>query len=118
MQRLQVPLRSSGLRHKGLPRPPRIADDFTPLIKRWLRKFYNQYHRFPAYWRLDSGGEFLNHELIEFFDNKGIEYKFTTTNAKNQNATSERKIGVIWTATLKSLAHSGVPMQFRCYCAI
>ena len=93
-------------------------DDFTPLIKRWLRKFYNQYHRFPAYWRFDSGGEFLNHELIEFFDNKGIEYKFTTTNAKNQNATSERKIGVIWTATLKSLAHSGVPMQFWCYCAI
>ena len=92
--------------------------DFQPIAKRWLRTFANIYNRYPVWWKFDQGGEFLNQELIDMLERRGIKCAFSTTAAHNQNAFSERKIGVTWTATLKALALSGVPMQFWCYCAI
>jgi hypothetical protein len=71
-----------------------------------------------VWWKFDQGDEFLNQELIDILEKRGIKCAFSTTIAHNQNAYSERKISVTWTATLKALAHSGVPMQFWCYCAI
>ena len=90
-------------------------DDFTPILKRWLRRFYNKYKRFPAFWRFDSGTENLNHEMLDFLANAGVEVEATATKQSNENSYAERKIGVIWRATRMSLAHSGVPMPFWCY---
>ena len=92
--------------------------DFESIAKHWLRKFYNIYQRYPEWWKFDQGGEFLNGELADELKRRSISFVFSTTNAHNQNAYSERKIGVIWNATLKTLASSAVPMQFWCYCAI
>lgn len=92
--------------------------DFAGIIKRWIRKLGNVLGRYPAYWKFDSGTEFLNHTVISELEKHGITLLYTTTAAHNQNSYSERKIGVIWKAVKKVLAHSGVPMQFWCYCAI
>ena len=92
--------------------------DFEPIAKHWLRKFYNIYQRYPEWWKFDQGGEFLNGELAAELSKRNITFVFATTNAHNQNAYSERKIGVVWNAVLKTLATSAVPMQFWCFCAI
>ena len=92
--------------------------DFTPLMKRWLRKFNNKYKRFPTIWRFDSGGEFLNHELLNFLWKGGVEVEYSTTKQSNQNSFAERKIGVIWRIVRILLSFSGLPMQFWCYCAM
>ena len=94
-----------------------LKSDFTPIITRWLRKFYNTYGRYPEQWKFDQGGEFLNDKLKEMLEKKGTTFIFSTTQAHNQNAYSERKIGVVWNSVMKMLAGSGVPMQFWCYCA-
>ena len=91
--------------------------DFTPIAKRWIRKFYNEYKRYPEYWKFDQGGEFLNKSLTDELENRGVKFLFSTTQAHNQNAYAERSIGVVWNGVLKMLACSGVPMQFWCYCA-
>ena len=91
--------------------------DFEPIAKRWIRKFHNAYQRYPEYWKFDQGGEFLNNDLLGELQKRGVTFVFSTTAAHNQNAYSERKIGVVWNAVLKMLAGSAVPMQFWCYCA-
>ena len=91
--------------------------DFTPIAKRWIRKFHNQYGCYPEYWKFDQGGEFLNESLLNELENRGVTFLFSTTQAHNQNAYAERSIGVVWNGVLKMLACSGVPMQFWCYCA-
>ena len=93
-------------------------NDFTPIMKRWLRRFYNKYRRFPSFWRFDSGTENLNHNMMDFLSTVGVEVEVTATKQSNENSYSERKIGVIWRATRMSLAHSGVPMPFWCYCVL
>ena len=92
--------------------------DFEPIAKRWIRKFHNAYQRYPEYWKFDQGGEFLNNDLLVELQKRGITFVFSTTAAHNQNAYSERKIGVVWNAVMKMLAGSAVPMQFWCYCAV
>ena len=92
--------------------------DFEPIAKRWIRKFFNVYQRYPEYWKFDQGGEFLNNDLLVELQKRGVTFVFSTTAAHNQNAYSERKIGVVWNAVLKMLAGSAVPMQFWCYCAV
>ena len=94
-----------------------LKSDFTPIIQRWLRKFHNIYGRYPEHWKFDQGGEFLNDKLREMLEKKGTTFIFSTTQAHNQNAYSERKICVVWNSVMKMLAGSGVPMQFWCYCA-
>jgi hypothetical protein len=91
--------------------------DFTPIIISWLKVVKSTIGRFPAFWKFDSGTEFLNQELVNELRKEGIQLLFTTTGAHNQNSISERKIGVVWEAVLTTLADSGVPMQFWCYCA-
>ena len=91
--------------------------DFTPIAKRWIRQFYNKYNRYPEQWKFDQGGEFLNTDLLTELENRGVKFIFSTTQAHNQNAYAERSIGVVWNSVLKTLACSGVPMQFWCYCA-
>ena len=91
--------------------------EFTPIILSWLKSVKLLIGKFPAFWKFDSGTEFLNHELVYELRKEGIQLLFTTKGAHNQNPISERKIGVIWEAVLTTLADSGVPMQFWCYCA-
>ena len=92
--------------------------DFEPIAKRWIRKFFNVYQRYPEWWKFDQGGEFLSNDLTTELQKRGVTFVFSTTKAHNQNAYSERKIGVVWNAVLKTLAGSAVPMQFWCYCAV
>ena len=91
--------------------------DFTPIILSWLKVVKSTIGRFPGFWKFDSGTEFLNQELVNELRKEGIQLLFTTTGAHNQNPIVERKIGVIWEAVLTTLADSGVPMQFWCYCS-
>lgn len=91
--------------------------EFTPIILSWLKTVKAATMKFPTFWKFDSGTEFLNKELVHELRKEGIQLLFTTKGAHNQNPITERKIGVIWEAVLKTLADSGVPMQFWCYCA-
>ena len=93
-------------------------NDFVFHVQSWITNFFNLYGRYPAWWKFDSGGEYLSTELIQFLKERGIIFKFTTTAAHNQNAYVERKIGVVWTAVLKLLAFSAVPMPFWDYCSM
>ena len=92
--------------------------DFEAIAKRWIRRFFNVYQRYPETWKFDQGGEFMNASLTDELQKRGVKFVFSTTQAHNQNAYSERKIGVVWNAVLKMLAGSAVPMQFWCYCAV
>ena len=43
--------------------PGSVKSDFEGQISFFLRNFYNVHKRFPAFWKFDSGGENLNHEI-------------------------------------------------------
>ena len=89
--------------------------DFHAEVSFFLKNFYNVHKRFPAYWKFDSGGENENHAIIEMFKEMGVDHKFTTTAAHNQNAHVERVIGVIWNYVRRILIHAGMPLVFWCY---
>ena len=90
-------------------------NDFHREHQVWLEQYKNKYGRYPECLHFDQGGEFTDKDQIRFLEEKGIKVTFSSTKQSNQNSQAERKIGVIWTALLKVLAHSGVPFQFWCY---
>ena len=96
----------------------RDKNDLELHLKNFLRRFYNRYKRFPAYWKFDQGGENYSHAIINFLKSSGIQPLYTTTNAHNENSHVERKICVIWDSMLKTLAYTHVPFVYWCYCAV
>jgi len=86
-------------------------NDFFDHMKTWLRTYYNRYQRFPAFWKFDSGTEFLNHETLAFFKQRGMEFLASTTKASNENPHSERKIGITWIGILRALTESSAPFH-------
>ena len=87
-------------------------NDFTAEMTHWMTAYHNRYNRYPAFWKFDSGTEFLNHKVLSYFQEKGVEFLSSNTKESNQNAHSERRIGVLWISVLKTLAQSGVPFHF------
>ena len=97
--------------------PGSVKSDFEGQISFFLRNFYNAHKRFPAFWKFDSGGENLNHEIKNLFQKMGIKAEYTTTAAHNQNSHVERTIEAIWTYMKKILLEAGMPLVFWCYAA-
>jgi hypothetical protein len=91
-------------------------NDYSEDMKIWLREYYNKYRCFPEIWKFDSGTEFFNHDVIEYLRKCGTKFYKSNTKASNQNAHAERRISVLWKGVLLSLAESGVPFHFWCYC--
>ena len=87
-------------------------DDFFTQMKTWLRGYYNRYQCFPAFWKFDSGTEFLNHEVLAFFKQRGMEFLASTTKGSNQNSHAERRIGILWIGVIRALTESAVPFKF------
>ena len=79
-----------------------------------MRAFYNRYQCFPAFWKFDSGTEYLNHEVLSYLKQRGVEFLASNTKdlESNQNPHSERKIGILWLAVLRALTESAVPFHF------
>ena len=94
-----------------------VKSDFEREISFFLKNFYNVYKRFPAFWKFDSGGENLNHEIRNLFESMGIKYEYTTTGAHNSNSHVERTVEAIWNYARKILLDAGMPMVFWCYAA-
>lgn len=94
-----------------------VKSDFEREVSFFLRNFYNVHKRFPAFWKFDSGGENLNHEIRNLFESMGIKFEYTTTGAHNSNAHVERTVEAIWTYARKILLDAGMPMVFWCYAA-
>lgn len=98
-----------------IPMMGALKSDFVKLMKLWLKQYKNQYGKYPDDIHFDQGGEFTSAEFTEWLKGKGIYISFSATNEHNQNPHVERRIGIVWIAMLKALAHSGVPFQFWCY---
>ena len=94
-----------------------VKSDFEREVSFFLRNFYNVHKRFPAFWKFDSGGENLNHEVRNLFESMGINFEYTTTGAHNSNSHVERTIEAIWNYARKILLDAGLPMVFWCYAA-
>ena len=90
-------------------------DEFVTKMTVWLEQYKNRYGKYPADIHFDRGGEFTSNKFANDLQEKGINITFSGTQEHNQNPQVERKIGIIWMALLKVLAHSGVPFQFWCY---
>lgn len=92
-----------------------LKSDFVKLMKLWLKQYKNHKGKYPDDIHFDQGGEFTSTEFTDWLKGKGIYISFSATNEHNQNPHVERRIGILWIAMLKVLAHSGVPFQFWCY---
>ena len=91
-------------------------DEMERHLKEFMRKFYNQHRRFPAFWKFDLGGENYSHSIINFLNSCGTQVIYAGTNDHNSNAHAERKICIIWDSVMKTLAHTNVPFNYWCYC--
>ena len=91
-------------------------NDFIPLLKGWIKRFKNTYGFSPALFHFDQGTEFYVQNFVRWLEEEqGITVTYSCKAQSNQNPYAENRIGVIWTAMLKILAHSGVPFQFWDY---
>jgi hypothetical protein len=82
-----------------------------PELKVYVRKLYNQHAigRFQAFWKLNQGGEDYNYQVVDFFENCGIQVVYTGTKEHNENAHVGGKIALLRGAALVYLAHSNIP---------
>ena len=91
-------------------------NDFIPLLKGWIKRFKNAYGFSPALFHFDQGTEFYVKDFVRWLEEEqGISVTYSCKAQSNQNPYAENRIGVVWTAMLKILAHSGVPFQFWDY---
>ena len=94
----------------------KCKNDFIPLLKGWIKRFKITYGFSPALFHFDQGTEFYVKEFVKWLEeDQGISVTYSCKAQSNQNPYAENRIGVVWTAMLKILAHSGVPFQFWDY---
>lgn len=70
------------LRHKS---------DAAACIKRYVAHVKNLFGRAPCVIRSDGGGEYVNHELKQFYAEEGIQAQITAAYSPQQNGVAERK---------------------------
>nr|GEV99612.1 putative ribonuclease H-like domain-containing protein [Tanacetum cinerariifolium] len=66
-------------------------DETTPILKDFIRKAKNKFNHKVKTIRSDNGTEFKNHELIKFYESKGIKRKHSNARTPQQNGVAERK---------------------------
>ena len=93
----------------------RTKDEFKNEYVTWSKHIYNKTGRFPAYIRVDQGGELTSHDMEEYFNMCGTKLSSSTTKQSNQNAFAERLIGVLWRKTKIALTQCGLPLTYWCY---
>ena len=89
--------------------------DFKKEYIEWAKHIYNKTGKFPAYIRVDKGGELTSGDMMEFFSECGTKPSVTNTKQSNQNAFAERLIGVLWSKTKVLLTQCGLPLTYWCY---
>lgn len=65
--------------------------DAAGCIKRFVAYVKERFRRAPCVIRSDGGGEYVNRELKQFYDQEGIGAQFTTAYSPQQNGVAERK---------------------------
>ena len=64
----------------------RTKDEFKNEYVTWSKHIYNKTGRFPAYIRVDQGGELTSHDMEEYFNMCVTKLSSSTTKQSNQNA--------------------------------
>ena len=60
----------------------------------------------------DRGGEFINKELRQFTESKGIVFELSEANVSEQNGVAERSNRTVWETTISLLLSSKLPNYF------
>lgn len=89
--------------------------DFKSEYTKWAKHIFNKTGRFPAYLRVDQGGEITSGDMKKFFGECGTKATASTTGQSNQNAFAERLIGILWRKTKILLVQCGLPFSYWCY---
>ena len=80
----------------------------------WIRRTENHFSSNGGYKvsrvRTDNGGEFINHVLHDFFNERGITHELTVPYFSFQNNAVERTHGVLQTKVHSFLIRRRVPL--------
>jgi len=78
----------------------KTKDQTTSKVKNYVAYLEHQYGMQPKAFRADNGGEYVNKDLINWCELKGIKFKYTAPHSPEQNGVAER---MNW--TLAELMH-------------
>jgi len=63
--------------------------DASRVLQIFCEKINTQMKRYPRSFRLGQGGEYINAELTDYFESKGIQYLITATYSPESNGVAE-----------------------------
>ena len=93
--------------------PLKTKAQATLELMNWIRRTENHFSNNGGYKvshvRTDNGGEFINHVLHDFFNERGITHELTVPYSSSQNGAVERAHGVLQTKVRSLLIGGRVP---------
>jgi len=63
--------------------------DASRVLQTFCEKINTQTKRYPRYFRSDQGGEYINAELTDYFESKGIQHLVTAAYSPESNGVAE-----------------------------
>lgn len=83
--------------------------DAPSAITKYIEKMKTQTGRKPKIFRSDQGGEFIQKNLQNYFDEEGIKYQYTVHDSPQQNGIAERKNRTLMNAVRSMLIDANLP---------
>ena len=84
-------------------------DDTNQFVIQFVEMVKTQLKSKPKIFKSDNGGEYVNHKLTTYLQNKGIIFQNTVPHCPQQNGISERKNRTLMDATRTVMHNSGLP---------
>lgn len=96
----------------------RQKSDAAGCIQRFVAHVKNRFGRAPCVIRSDGGGEYVNHELKQFYEKEGIQAQFTAAYSPQQNGVAERKNRTLQEMATCMLLDAGLDRKYWGNCGI
>ena len=85
--------------------------DAQHLLRDWYHAAKTYHGRPLQEIHSDGGGEFMSHELLDFWSNEGVKVSITTPHTPQHNGRAERHIRTVVSDCRSLLFHAGAPVE-------